>query len=62
VARATRQILRRTKADVAVLTGGPRSLTAMPVAGPQLTWRPLADDRIPTTGELHFTGGDLELF
>jgi len=60
--RVTRQILRSTRADVAVLTGGTRLLSAVPAGGPQLTWRPLADDRVPAMADLHLTGGDVELF
>lgn len=62
VAHAARAILRATKADVAVLTGGRRPPLAARVRGPRLTWRPLADGRVPTLDELRLGGGDLELF
>ena len=57
-----RRILRSTGADVAVISGRHRPRTALPVAGPQLTWRPITDERIPTIEELSFSGGDMELF
>jgi GNAT superfamily N-acetyltransferase len=59
---ATRTILRATGADVAVMSGGRRSPTAIPVGGPQLTWRPVCDERVPTIDQLSFCGGDMELF
>jgi hypothetical protein len=57
-----RGILRSTRADVAVISGRHRPRTALPVSGPQLTWRPVSDQRIPTIQELSFCGGDMELF
>ena len=58
----SRQILRSTGADVAVLSGSHRPRTALSVSGPQLTWRPITDPLIPTLDELSFSGGDVELF
>ena len=57
-----RSILRSTGADVAVISGRQRPRTALSVAGPQLTWRPISDQRIPTIEDLSFCGGDMELF
>jgi hypothetical protein len=57
-----RTILRSTGADVAVISGPRRPRTALPIAGPQLTWRPIADQRIPNIQDLSFCGGDMELF
>ena len=57
-----RRILRSTGADVAVLSGRPRPRTALPLGGPQLTWRPVCDQRVPALEQLSFRGGDIELF
>lgn len=57
-----RSILRSTRADVAVISGRHHPRTALPIAGPQLTWRPVVDQRLPTLEELSFCGGDMELF
>lgn len=57
-----RKILRSTGADVAVISGRHRPRTAIPVAGPQLTWRSVSDQRVPTLDQLSFCGGDMELF
>jgi hypothetical protein len=57
-----RRILQSTGADVAVISGRHRPRTALPIAGPQLTWRPISDQRVPTIQELSFCGGDMELF
>lgn len=59
---AAREIMRTTSADVAIISGGRRPRTAVPVGGPQLTWRPVSDERTPTIGQLSFCGGDMELF
>jgi hypothetical protein len=58
----SRRILRSTGADVAVLSGPNRPRTALSISGPQLTWRPITDPRVPTLDELSFSGGDVELF
>ena len=57
-----RKILRSTGADVAVISGRQRPRTALPIAGPQLTWRPVTDQRVPEIADLAFCGGDMELF
>ena len=57
-----RRILRSTGADVAVISGPERPRFALPVSGPQLTWRPITDQRIPAIPDLSFCGGDMELF
>jgi len=62
VGKTARAILRATRADVAVIAGRARPLTALPIGGPQLTWRPVCDERIPTVAQLSLCGGDLELF
>jgi hypothetical protein len=58
----SRRILRSTGADVAVLTGPQRPRAALSISGPQLTWRPVTDPRVPTLAELSLSGGDVELF
>jgi hypothetical protein len=58
----SRRILRSTGADVAVLSGPQRPRTALSISGPQLTWRPVTDPRVPTLQEIAFSGGDVELF
>ncbi len=62
VGRTARRIIRATGADVAVISGHLRPRVALPVRGPRLTWRTLADDRTPSLQQLRLTGGDLELF
>jgi hypothetical protein len=62
ICRATRTILRATRADVAVIAGRVRPRTAVPIGGPQLTWRTVSDERIPTLAQLSLCGGDVELF
>jgi hypothetical protein len=62
MAKAIRAILRATAADVAVSTGRHRPRIALPVAGPQLTWRPVCDERIPALDQIAFSSGDVELF
>ncbi|MEY2449913.1 MAG: hypothetical protein QOH79_3389 [Acidimicrobiaceae bacterium] len=62
VGSVARSILRSTGADVAVISARPRPRTAIPVGGPQLTWRPITDERVPTIESLSFCGGDMELF
>lgn len=57
-----RKVLRATRADVAVIAGRHRPRTAIPISGPQLTWRPVSDHRVPTLDQLAFCGGDMELF
>lgn len=57
-----RRILRATGADLAVMSGPRRPRTALPLSGPQLTWRPITDQRVPTIQQLAFCGGDMELF
>jgi hypothetical protein len=57
-----RKILRSTGADVAVIAGRRRPRTAIAIGGPQLTWRPVTDERTPTLDQLSFCGGDMELF
>jgi GNAT superfamily N-acetyltransferase len=57
-----RKILRSTGADVAVIAGRRRPRTAIAIGGPQLTWRPVTDERMPTLDQLSFCGGDMELF
>jgi hypothetical protein len=47
---------------VAVISGRQRPRTALPIAGPQLTWRPVTDQRVPEIADLAFCGGDMELF
>jgi GNAT superfamily N-acetyltransferase len=59
---AVRRILRATRADVGVISGRARPATAIPVSGPLLTWRPVADPRVPPLDSLAFCGGDVELF
>ena len=62
IGRATRAILRTTRADVAVFAGRTRPRLAIPIGGPRLTWRSVCDTRRPTMAELSFCGGDVELF
>ena len=57
-----RRILRSTRADVAVISGRHRPRSALPIAGPRLTWRAISDQRIPTIQDLSLCGGDMELF
>jgi GNAT superfamily N-acetyltransferase len=57
-----RKILRSTGADVAVIAGRRRPRTAIPIGGPLVTWRPVADERTPALDQLAFCGGDMELF
>lgn len=64
VARALLRVPRETDADYALLTRAtlPRRALPLPGQGPVLTWRAVADPRVPTLDELAFTLGDLELF
>lgn len=66
VRRAVGVLLRRTEADVALASGFelglPVAMVPLPLAGPRLTWRPLARTGIPAPGDLDLPLGALELF
>jgi GNAT superfamily N-acetyltransferase len=59
------QVLARSGADYAIRLGGGQvpglGFLRLPGYGPTLVWRPISEPRVPETGELRLTLGDVEL-
>jgi GNAT superfamily N-acetyltransferase len=62
--KVLRSLPRSVGGDYALWVGSDRPAGWIPVAGrgPLLTWRPLADQRLPAGGDLDLSAGDIELF
>lgn len=62
--RLIRTVVRSTRADYALLLGGARSDSTIPVVGqgPTLTWRSVCEPSCPAVDRWSLTMGDIELF